>query len=69
VIKIVYILNTVGFLSVREELRKNGWVSLPELTNAHGGFCYGSSSAQAWSVSCMIDALYELGAKLRAINA
>ncbi|KAH7828063.1 4-alpha-glucanotransferase [Monocercomonoides exilis] len=53
-------IHRVGFLSLRSESKKNTWLSLPELTNANGAFCYGSSAAQAWSASCVLDALFDL---------
>lgn len=40
------------------------WMSIPEVTDAHGKENEFSCPAQAWSVGTLIDALHELFRKL-----
>lgn len=40
-------------------LQNNEWLSLPEMTNANGDFCEFSCPAQAWSISCILEASYD----------
>ena len=42
------------------EITSSPWRSLPELTNAGGAPCYDGCPAQAWSVACIIDVLYDM---------
>lgn len=41
-------------------LTKSDWKSLPELTNRDGHHCHASCAAQAWSVGCFCEVMYEL---------
>lgn len=43
-----------------EEVMKSTWRSLPEVTNHNGEPNQFSCPAQAWSVSCVLDVLYDL---------
>ncbi|CAH8605798.1 unnamed protein product [Heterobilharzia americana] len=45
---------------LNERLLSNQWCSLPELTNANGQVCKDSCDAQAWSVGCILEAVYDL---------
>lgn len=40
-------------------LKSNDWLSLPEMTNSNGEFCEWSCPAQAWSISCVLEACYD----------
>ncbi len=40
-----------------EYLKKDRWMSLPELTNKDGEVCHSSCNAQAWSVATITDAV------------
>lgn len=42
------------------EIASSPWHSLPELTNAKGSPCYDGCPAQAWSVACLIEVLYDM---------
>nr|XP_015838644.1 PREDICTED: glycogen debranching enzyme [Tribolium castaneum] len=42
------------------ELQTSTWRGLPELTNKNGAFCKDSSRTQAWSMSCILEVLYDL---------
>ncbi|XP_015750298.1 PREDICTED: glycogen debranching enzyme-like, partial [Acropora digitifera] len=50
----------------KTEITSSPWRSLPELTNAGGSPCYDGCPAQAWSVACLIDVLYDMEALLKA---
>ena len=41
-------------------LRESPWNGLPELTNKGGVECTDSCPVQAWSMSCLLDVLYDL---------
>uniref|UniRef100_UPI00398F3654 glycogen debranching enzyme-like n=1 Tax=Pristiophorus japonicus TaxID=55135 RepID=UPI00398F3654 len=41
-------------------LEKSSWKGLPELTNENGGYCPFSCETQAWSLSTILEVLYEL---------
>ena len=43
-----------------EHMKNDAWMSLPELTNSEGKECRDSCKAQAWSISTIIEALFEL---------
>ena len=42
------------------EVQRSHWRGIPELTNAKGAFCPGSNPIQAWSMSCLLEVLYDL---------
>nr|XP_023029124.1 glycogen debranching enzyme [Leptinotarsa decemlineata] len=42
------------------ELQTSPWRGLPELTNTSGSYCSDSSRTQAWSMSCVLEVLYDL---------
>lgn len=44
----------------RQEILRNPWAGLPELTNKDGETCWDSCFTQAWSASCILDLLYDL---------
>ncbi|PWN43329.1 putative 4-alpha-glucanotransferase [Ceraceosorus guamensis] len=44
----------------REFIKQSPWAGLPELTNQNGRDCPDSCKTQAWSASCLLDALEEL---------
>ncbi|XP_048587758.1 glycogen debranching enzyme-like isoform X2 [Nematostella vectensis] len=44
----------------KEAMNASPWRSLPELTNAGGARCRDSCEAQAWSVACVLDVLYDI---------
>ena len=43
-----------------QHLNHSPWMGLPELTNSKGAYCPDSNPIQAWSMACMLDALYDL---------
>ena len=42
------------------EMQVSHFRGIPELTNAKGAFCPGSNPIQAWSMSCILEVLYDL---------
>ncbi|KAK2953703.1 putative Glycogen debranching enzyme [Blattamonas nauphoetae] len=54
-----FVLNKVGLYTIKQEIDRNPWLSLPELTQVNGGFCPASCQSQAWSTSCTLAALYD----------
>lgn len=42
------------------EIETSLWKGLPELTNENGAFCRDSCRTQAWSMSCVLETLYDL---------
>lgn len=42
------------------EVQESHWKGIPELTNANGRLCPGSNPIQAWSMSCLLEVLYDL---------
>ena len=41
-------------------LNESPWRSLPELTNQNGTECHDSCPAQAWSLACFLDLLFDI---------
>ncbi|KAG5898798.1 hypothetical protein JTB14_011008 [Gonioctena quinquepunctata] len=50
------------------ELQTSAWKGLPELTNSSGSYCRDSSRTQAWSMSCVLEVLYDLQKLESSIN-
>ena len=46
------------------EMQQSHWRGIPELTNSGGKFCPGSNPIQAWSMSCIMEVLQDLGQHL-----
>ncbi|KAI8079775.1 glycogen debranching enzyme [Halteromyces radiatus] len=44
----------------RDEIKKNPWRGLPELTNKDGAPCWDSCFTQAWSSSTLLDLFYDM---------
>lgn len=42
------------------EVQNSHWRGIPELTNHDGTLCPGSNPIQAWSMSCLLEVLYDL---------
>lgn len=43
-----------------KELENTPWRGLAELTNENGAYCSHSCRSQAWSMSCVLEVLYDL---------
>ena len=43
-----------------QHLKTSLWRGLPELTNLDGQFCAGSNPIQAWSMSTLIEVVYDM---------
>lgn len=43
-----------------QHIVNSSWKSLPELTNENGAYCHPSCQAQAWSVSTILETLYDM---------
>ena len=50
----------------RRYIRDSPWAGLPELTNQKGRECADSCQTQAWSASCLLDALEEMSSRQAA---
>lgn len=42
------------------QITASPWRSLPEITNAGGKPCKDGCPAQAWSIACVLDVLYDM---------
>ena len=44
----------------QKQFFKSPWMSLPELTNEAGSYCFDSCPAQAWSIASIIDCVHQM---------
>ncbi len=44
----------------KQHILSSPWLGLPELTNHNGAHCNDSCPTQAWSMSTLLDAMYDL---------
>lgn len=50
-----------------EFVENDVWMGLPELTNDNGTYCRDSCRTQAWSLSGLLDALYDLDCAIKRL--
>ena len=48
----------LNLYNLLNELEKNEYKGLPELTNENGSYCYDSCSSQAWSAATYLEYFY-----------